>query len=225
MADQHHPARYTPVILDAMDDVMPTRGWFLDPYGGTGRIHQLRDRHPGRNTVAVEIEPEWAAMHPRTICADSSRLPFRRRKRFDMIATSPDYGNRMADGYDGRDGSKRTTYRLSLGRPLTAGNGAAYQFGPGYQALHTRVMTECVRYLRHRKTDALERTPRMLLNMSNHIRAGVEVDVVGWWLEMLAELGLTELDRVHIPTPRMRHGANSTLRVEHEVLVILGWSA
>jgi hypothetical protein len=38
---------------------------------GTGVIHELPNE-----TIGVEIEPEWASMHPDTIVGDATRLPF-----------------------------------------------------------------------------------------------------------------------------------------------------
>jgi hypothetical protein len=40
------------------------------------------------------------------------------------------YENRFADTYDGRDGSKRYTYRIALGRMPTEGSAAVFQWGP-----------------------------------------------------------------------------------------------
>jgi len=67
-------------------------GPILDCFAGTGRIHEL-----GRDdTVGVEIEPEWASMHERTICGDSTQLDtLFNPGHFGTVATSPTYANRM----------------------------------------------------------------------------------------------------------------------------------
>ena len=114
-----HPARFNDRILEAADQLLgPRLGWILDPFAGTGRVHELR--RSGRFTIGVEIEPEWAAMHPRTIVGSALALPFG-AETFDAIVTSPTYGNRMADHraqsadrsrepHCGREGSIRSAH-------------------------------------------------------------------------------------------------------------------
>lgn len=61
-----HPARYTDSILGRIAVVLAdVSGRVLDPFAGTGRIHELR--RPDLETFGVEIEPEWQRWQPRTI--------------------------------------------------------------------------------------------------------------------------------------------------------------
>lgn len=139
-----HPAAYSPGVLDAFDDLLcerfPDGARLLDPFAGTGRIHLLSSdpRFNLRyNTVGIELEPEWAAMHPATIVGDATALPFPDHS-FEMAATSPSYGNRMADHHEARDGSYRRTYRHVLGRPLNPNNSGGMQWGGPPTASCTR---------------------------------------------------------------------------------------
>jgi len=68
-----HPARYSPEVLEVLSaEIGPVTGPVLDPFAGTGRIHQI-----GRDdTIGIEIEPEWANLHPRTFHGDATELPF-----------------------------------------------------------------------------------------------------------------------------------------------------
>lgn len=96
-----HPAKFSPEILEVLDRWIEP-GWrVLDPFAGTGLIHTLDQAE----TWGAEIEPEWATMHPRTIVGDALKLPFADAS-FDAIATSPTYGNRMADSHNAQERCK-----------------------------------------------------------------------------------------------------------------------
>ena len=88
----NHPAKYTDKLLPVFEDILLSyeATTVLDCFAGTGKIHQLPF-----STTGVEIEPEWATMHERTLVADSRTLPFNAGS-FDAVCTSPTYGNRMA---------------------------------------------------------------------------------------------------------------------------------
>ncbi|NQV07969.1 hypothetical protein HQ535_15635 [bacterium] len=204
-----HPATFSVEILAAVDRALgPDVVTVLDPFAGTGRIHELRER--GRMTFGVEIEPEWAALSEWTETGDSRHLPFDDCS-FDAVATSPAYGNRMADQYDGRDGTRRYTYRLALGRPLTDGNGGGLQWGDTYRNLHAEVWGEAVRVLRP--------GGRLVLNISDHIRKGEIAPVSRWHVAELEGLGLAEISREIVYTRRMRNGANRDERVDGERVI------
>jgi DNA modification methylase len=106
-----HPAPYSRAILDAIQRLLPSDRSLrlLDPFAGTGSIHEL-----GFASVGVEIRPAWAAMHPRTVNADATRLPFADNS-FDLVATSPVYPTGMTDAFTARDGSDRLTYMHRYG--------------------------------------------------------------------------------------------------------------
>jgi len=225
-----HPARFSKGILQTVAPLLETEARnleghlsVLDPFAGVGGIHTLaRDgcRPEGAilgdgisiRTVGVELEPEWAAQHPRTLVGDARALPFT-DATFDTVVTSPTYGNRMADHHNAKDGSKRVTYRHTLGRPLTPGNSGAMQWGERYRQLHRRAWEEVQRVL----------VPKglFLLNVSNHIRQGEEVPVVQWHMDMLAGMGLALVSDTRVPTARMRFGENRARRLGFEHVMCL----
>ena len=126
-----HPAKFSAPILVAiaeeLDRFRPPNLSVLDPFAGVGGVHALEAA--GFATWGVELEPEWARAHERTQVGDATHLPPAWSNEWGDIVTSPPYGNRMADSYAGdAKGSRRHTYRIALGRELTAGSIAELLF-------------------------------------------------------------------------------------------------
>lgn len=219
-----HPARFSADILAHLADelhreLVPRTEALkvLDPFAGVGGVHKLG--HDGDEvlapivTVGVELEAEWAAAHPQTICGDARHLvpAIFEARTFDAVVTSPAYGNRMADAYDGRDGTRRYTYRTSLGRPLSPGNGAALQWGASYRLLHLDVWRQV--------WEVLKPGGLFLLNVKNHVRKGEEQRVTEWHMGVIKGLGFG-LERFDvIATDGLPHGANAQLRTDGERVV------
>lgn len=223
-----HPAKFSPSILAMLTKVLieafpeehaDSHGVFriLDPFAGVGGIHQLA--HKSVQTVGVELEPEWASAHPDTIVGDATALPFE-AGTFDAVVTSPCYGNRMADRYDGRDGSKRYTYRIYLGRMPTDGSAAVMKWGQAYRELHEKAWVEALRVVRPGGL--------IVVNMKNHFkqvkRKGVKSEelqkVTEWHLRTLMELGCTVERIIPVDTPSLKHGKGSELRDIERILVM-----
>jgi len=213
-----HPATFSPEILDVIDELLGDARWVLDPFAGIGGIHELCEdlgavgHQYGRYTFGVEIEKEWADQHIRTVHGSALALPWG-ASAFDAIATSPTYGNRMADSYDGRDGSARSTYRIALGEPLNPENSGRMQWGKKYRALHRKAWAEAVRVLKP--------GGRFVLNCKDHVRKGEVQRVTDWHAGALRDLGLkTEAWRC-VETKGYGYGANAAARVGAEDVVLL----
>lgn len=211
-----HPARFSPKILEAIDRML-MGGTLLDPFAGTGVVHELANGR--RVVIGIELEPEWAALHPNTIIGDATFLPIRSRT-IDAIATSPTYGNRFADHHNAKDGSLRRSYTHDLGRALHPRNtGAMHWKGPGigeYCRLHIEAWDEAWRVLR--------RGGRFVLNCKDHYRTvdGVQKlqRVTQWHRRTLIAVGFKEIEVVKIPVGGMRSGENRQ-RVPYESVVLM----
>lgn len=209
-----HPATYTPVIVDQMLQVLdqhPEHLTVFDPFAGTGQQLQ-RLAEGGRTVTGIELEPEWAACSPHVTQGDATD-PASWPEVIDAVVTSPAYGNRMADQYDGRDGSRRHTYRCSLGRDLSTNSGAALQWGDAYRELHATVWAIAA--------ERVNPGGLVIVNVKNHIRHHQVQRVVEWHLTTLLGLGLGLVEARPIRTPGQRMGANGAARVDHEHLLVL----
>ena len=216
-----HPAKFTVSILEVIERLlevhMPGGGLILDPFAGTGGVHQLASEK--YRTIGVEIEAPWATVHNDTIQGDALHLPVA-DGTFDCVVTSPVYGNRFSDHHQARDGSLRRSYTHDLqrmtGNPervLHPNNSGLLQWGDRYRDFHERAWREVQRVL---KPGAM-----FILNSSDHIRNGEVQPVTDWHLSTANTLGFEMIDRIEVPTPRMRNGANFSARVDHETIACL----
>lgn len=207
-----HPAKYSDAILRIFNQLLPNgTSRILDPFGGTGKLRDIRP-----HAIINELEPEWALLADArggngTTVGNALHLPYCNAS-FDAICCSPTYANRMADAYDGRDGSRRNTYRIALGRELHPENSGGLQWGSAYRAFHELAWRECWRVLRP--------NGKFVLNVSNHIRGGREIGVTDWHREALHRIGFWCWDTYRVSTPRNRCGTNGDARVEYESVIL-----
>lgn len=202
-----HPAKFSDGLLSIFIEMIPDGSKVLDPFAGTGKIHLLPFE-----TTGLEIEPEWAELHPQTICGDATNMPFA-DSCFDVICTSPTYGNRMADSHVAKDGSIRNTYTHTLGRKLHDNNSGKMQWGEKYRELHENAYKECYRVL---KDNGL-----FILNVKNHIRKGKEVDVFKWHIDCLEKLGFSLIEVKTLKVRGNGFGANGKTRTNFEYVALL----
>lgn len=246
---RRHPAKFSPGVLDALRRRLDAESVrlgrlprVLDTFAGTGRIHDL-DGSSGF-TTGVELEPEWAAQRAGTIVGDARSLPFG-ADSFDVVATSPCYGNRMADTYAGGGTCRRCagTGSVEVGergeRPVSIcprcdGAGVDVSTRHTYTIALGRPLADgnagamqwgdAYRDLHRAAIAEWRRVLRpgglALVNMSNHVRAKREVPVVEWWVEALGTSGFGVVALDPIETPRLGHGQNHDARVSGERLIV-----
>lgn len=213
-----HPAPYSPTVLAAieaaLDDFTVGPVDLYDPFAGIGRIFDLELHMPRVKCWGTEIEQEWCVSgHPRHIHADA--FEFMRHisniGAFDVVATSPTYGNRMADHHNAQDGSRRITYRHYLGRALHENNSGRMQWGKKYRDFHYAAWDAVFSVL---KPGGL-----FMLNISDHYRAWSVAPVTAWHREQCEKLGFDLVSARKIQTPRMKFGDNRH-RVGYEWLLV-----
>jgi len=201
-----HPARYSTNLIPIFADILDGYDHVLDPFAGTGRIHDLP-----MHTVGIEIEPEWAALHPDTVEGSALELPWEDAE-FDAVCTSPTYGNRLADSHNASDPERRRSYTHDLGRKLSDDNSGAMQWGDEYREFHETAWAEAVRVLRP--------GGRFVLNIKDHIRGGQRQYVTDWHVGALRDLGLRYAFALTVDTRHLRQGDNADARVEGEQVIV-----
>lgn len=260
-----HPAKFSAPVLDtirlhvanlAVEIGSPPK--VLDPFAGAGGIHDLAAI---AYTFGVELEPEWCDVGDwreqpwivtgLTVVGDVLRLDrISAPRTMDAVVTSPCYGNRLADTYDGRgtcqfcDGLGQVVIRSDTGFPAQAATCPRCQ---GTRRDRSRRNTYRIS-LNRMPTDgsaaimqwggpgsdyctfhslALGQMIRVvrpgglvLVNMSNHIRDSEEQPVVEWWVAEMIEAGLRIETVDKIVTRRYRFGANHAARVDGERLIV-----
>jgi hypothetical protein len=212
-----HPARYSTPLIGLFADLLDTFApdvplTILDPFAGTGRIHELREIDDRFHTVGNELEPEWAQMSPHTVVGDALDLDWD-DGAVDAIVTSPTYGNRLADHHNASDPETRRSYTHDLGRPLGETNSGAIQWGDDYKKFHSSAWEEAMRVLR---SGGL-----FVLNIKDHIRGGKIQDVTAWHVDNLMMTGRLELVAIRtVPLPGIGFGANAEARVPVEYVFV-----
>lgn len=210
-SEMKHPAKYSASVLDALRELLEREaivGFVLDPFAGTGRIHDLAG--DGSITLGVELEPEWAAMHPDTRVGDATDMDFIGAGTIHAIVTSPPYANRMADK-DFRE-SAGANYAKYLGRVSSEGSANHMQWGDAYREFLCRFFAEAYR--------VLAPGGKMFFNISDHYRDYALQGVPDWCKHAMVDAGFRVCYWREVATPRFTCGANAH-RPDCEYIIVV----
>lgn len=227
MKHMFHPAPYSAPILErfvailqdrlAVQDSLPIK--VLDPFAGTGRIHTL-----GGNlvsTTGVEIQPQWAALHDCTMVGDATALPPEWTAVWDMVITSPTYGNRFADKHKAKDGSVRRSYTHDLRRMTGDDELELEPTNTGQFQFHTKQYQELHRKAYHEVWRVLRAGGWFVLNVSDSIKNREVVPVAQWHHDLATEIGFDTIEVIPIETRRMKFGQNGSARPAYEMIYVM----
>lgn len=212
-----HPAKFNRDILDRIvhaiqwHTVTPEDALVFDPFGGTGKVFEILDIFPNYHITALEIEPRWASWDPRITLGDALNNGFP-DEHFDLVVTSPTFGNRMADHHNAKDGSKRNTYRHQYGEDLQPNNSGTLQWGDKYRDFHNAAWKETVRTM----------VPGgfFILDIKDHIRKGKVQRVSDWHVHALISAGISYVDTLRVNVKGNRQGQNGDVRVDHSDIIV-----
>lgn len=234
-----HNAKFTRSILDEIQEVINEElddaeyhAWMLDPFGGVGGVFNIN--HPALTRIdMVEIQPLWAK-HAMSVAMgtdiETKILYGQQEKRmvycddffewtkkvmrygqYNIVVTSPTYGNRMADKHHAREDSHRNTYAHTLrrqGEDLHEANSGGLQWGKEYRAFHIKAWKEVWKLL--------EPGGLFILNIKDHIRKGKLQGVPDWHRDVLTRRGFDHIRTIEVGVRGNRQGENHNVRVEHE---------
>lgn len=211
-ANKQHPAKYTDALLTTFARMLQGSTRVLDPFSGTGKVFLLEHWLPNAQIEAVEIEPEWAALHQKTTLGNALHLPWP-DEYFDAIVVSPAYGNRMADSLTPATSKYiRIGYADKIGRKLHQDNAGAMDWGDKYRDLHIAAWTEARR--------VLQPGGKFVLNIKDHYRNKKLQPVTDWHISALQDLGFVLVEHVKVDCPGMRYGRNGQSRVDYESVIL-----
>ena len=217
-ASRRNPATYTDGVVEMMAELvcahLSRAGTvrILDPMAGEGHIAPIVGLL-GDHVVTLEMSDldRWLYARPEVKIADAAALPHP-DACFDVVATSPPYGNRMADTLS-TDGDQRVIYADRLGREPGAGSAASLQWGPEYRRVMAAVWAEQMRVVRPGGL--------VIANLKDHIRDKQWADVAGWHIGTLQDLGAAVVAMRGIFAEGVQGLANDDSRTDVEHVVAM----
>jgi len=192
-----------------------------DPMAGVGTLEEILAPMAGWLVpVGSEIEIEYATERPWIQWEDCRD----HLDRYQLIVTSPPYGNRMADQYLGTPAEqalraetgkkpRRNSYAIDLNRRVSEGSSAGLQWGPKYRELMESIWGHVAQH-------QLLPGGHLIVNVASHFRDKEYRPVAEWTLSTLLDLGLVLIEARFAETPGNRDGQNRESRVGGELVYL-----
>lgn len=233
-----HPATYSKPILALFEKIIDDRLAItpadlrikvLDPFAGTGKIHTLG--RPDVSTTGVEIQEQYVhpdmfgiswVPNPATVHGDATALPSIWTGMFDLVMTSPTYGNRFSDRHHAKDSSKRRSYTHDLRRMTGDETLELHPTNTGRYAFHTRQYRELHEKAWREVWRVLKPGGWFVLNVSDVIKNNEVVEVAQWHHDLATDIGFDTLQSIPVETRRLRYGRNASARAAYEMIYVLG---
>jgi SAM-dependent methyltransferase len=242
-----HPAKFSSPLLPVIARYLEGYERVLDPMAGVGTLAQyLYAKNPDVFVVCHEMEQEWAEQCPPPSYVGDARDMSFEDGFFDAIATSPTYGNRMADHHVATErcracsGTGGVNVRQSVETwvwepcPKCGGTGRRQHKRHTYRHYLGRPLTpgntgQMQWGKEYRDTHeaiiaecvrVLRPGGRIVWNVKDHIRKGRVEPVAAWHFDTLDAAGLRPYAKDFIASSGQRHGANGQRRVEGEWVLV-----
>ena len=176
----------------------------LDPMAGEGSIFDIGHAPPLLgSSVKLHIEASdifaWHYQREEVRIVDATSLDWP-DDSFDLIITSPPYGNRMADKLS-IDGDNRVTYADRRGTDAGPNDATGLPWGEKYRRLMATIWVECWRVVRPGGL--------IVVDCKDHVRQGYMEPVTEWHMKAIENLGGQFTYLRHARSPGNRSTANA----------------
>ena len=213
MSKTPHPAKYSESLLPILAKYC--YGDIIDIMGGVGKAGLLKQYNSEIKSVTInELEQEWAIQAKengvdKIIIGDARAIT----GQYNVIVTSPPYGNRMADNFKpSKPDSRRKMYASDLGRTLSKGSVCCLHFYKKYEFSMTEIVSNFTKNIEHK---------RIVWNTSNFIRNFKEIDIFLFYNELFVSFRYQMIAHEQVVTKRQRGvGVNTNLRVPFEDVAV-----
>ncbi len=239
-----HPAKFADTVLPVIAEHLAGYWRVLDPMAGVGTLARYLHQR-GHGVFSLDIEPEWADQCPAPSFAWDARdlTGFASDGFFDAVATSPTYGNRMADSHVATERCRKCAglgfiefpenYVGAIcpkcegaGRRQYKRNTYTHILGRKLTPGNTGAMQWGEEYRRtHEQIIAecvrvIRPGGRVVWVVKDHIRKGEVAEVVRWHREALEAAGLEFAAATPVAARGNRQGQNHDLRLDHEWVLV-----
>lgn len=211
--DKVNPAQFSDSIIDFLRDFLssfiPPDHIVFDPFAGQGTKLGMLCDELGLEFRGVDLE-KWANRDERVRLGDST-LQRNYPKEPHIICSSPSYNNGINDHFKPQDGSRRLTYRNSLGHELHPHNTGRWsgRNSKSGESEYWRLHEECVKHW----------PDVVVVNVKDSPRKGKMYPLGAKWRVLLSKYGY-HITAHKVGVPGWRYGENHDARSDFEWVLV-----